>query len=699
MPKVTINQQILEVQPGTTILKACEQLGLEIPHFCYHPKLSIAGNCRMCLVEVEKTSKPVASCSMPISEGMVIHTNSPMVEKARQGILELLLINHPLDCPICDQGGECDLQDLALNYGPDHSRFDLEKRAVQDKYLGPLIKTVMTRCIHCTRCIRFADEIAGVPELVALGRGETMEISNSLGQAIQSELSGNMIDICPVGALTHKPYAFKGRSWEWKKTAAIDVMDALGSHIEIQSRDREVVRIMPRLKEDINEEWLSDRSRFAYDGLKYQRLDQPYIRIKGKLQPCSWETAFEVIRQQLAPLKGSQIAALAGDLVDCESMLALKNLWQALGNSHLDCRQDMTGLPYTHRSHYICNTTLAGFENADCVLLVGTDPRLEAPLLNARFRKSFLKNHTPFGLVGEAVDLTYPYHHISDSAEGFAVLLQDEHPFSQILANAKRPALVLGQSLFNLQNIPVILHVIQKLIDRYAFIQEDWNGYNVLHTDAALVGGIDVGFVPSQNGYNTDQIITACQQEEIKLVYLLGVDKILLTQFRNAFTIYQGHHGDIAAADADVILPGCAYTEKTATYVNTEGRAQRSLQAVPPPGEAKEDWKIITALSYALKAKLNSLHQKPLSYISLEDIQQDLANCHPAFQHLFDIVKTPWQPFPHYASGTLSQEPLSSTIDNFYMTNTICRHSPTMAACVREIVQGYSPLLKNDVHL
>lgn len=691
MTKVTINQQTIEVDTGTTILKACEQLGIEIPHFCYHPRLSIAGNCRMCLVEVEKTPKPVASCAMPVSEGMVIHTDTPVVQKSRQGVLELLLINHPLDCPICDQGGECDLQDLTQNYGPDQSRFELNKRAVEDKYLGPLIKTVMTRCIHCSRCIRFADEIAGIPELVALGRGETMEISNALGQAIQSELSGNMIDICPVGALTHKPYAFKGRSWEWKKTDGIDIMDALGSHIEIQSRDREVVRIMPRLKEDINEEWLSDRSRFAYDGLKYQRLDQPYIRLNGKLQPCSWEEAFEAIRQQMLPLKGSQIAALTGELADCEAMLALKNLWQALGSPHLDCRQDAIHLPYLHRSHYVCNTPIADFEKADCVLLVGTNPRLEAPLLNARLRKGYLKQNTTVGVIGEKIDLTYPYHHISETPEGLAVLLHDEHPFSQMLTHAKNPLIVLGESLFKRQDSLTILRIVQKILERYSFIQDDWNGYNVLHTAASRVGGLDIGFTPATNGYHTEQILQACQTGEIQLVYLLGEDNIPREKLGKAFVIYQGHHGDVGAMGADIILPSCAYTEKTATYVNIEGRAQRSVQAVPPPGQAKEDWKIITALSHALNDQLASLQKSPLPYISIKDVQTKLQNCHPAFQNLYQIVKNCWEPLPQLPLESLDLEILSSSVKNFYMTNTICRHSPTMAACVKEIIQGHSP--------
>ncbi len=691
MPTITLNDQTFDVPAEMTILQVCQQKGIEIPHFCYHPKLSIAGNCRMCLVEIATIPKPVASFAMPVSENMVIYTNSPMVEKARQGVLEFLLINHPLDCPICDQGGECDLQDLAVNYGPSHSRFDLNKRVVTDKYMGPLIKTVMTRCIHCTRCIRFADEIAGVSELVALGRGETMEISNALDTAIQSELSGNMIDICPVGALTDKPYAFKGRPWEWHKTDSIDIMDALGSAIQIDSRNREVVRIQPRLHESLNEEWLSDRSRFSYDGLKYQRLDQPYLRSQGKLQPCSWEAAFEAIRYRLESLQGHEIAALAGDLADCEAMLALKKLWQNLGSAHLDCRQDGLHLPFKERCHYIMNTTVAGLEQADCVLLIGTHPRHEAPLVNARLRKAYLRNHTSFGLIGPHLELTYPYEHIGEHPHDLLKIVKGQHPFSQTLASARKPAVILGQAVFNHQDTAALLSGVQTLLDQYPFIQKGWNGYNVLHTAAARVGGLDIGFVPSAGGYATQQILKSCQTGEIKAIYLLGADEIPMADLGECFVIYQGHHGDAAAQRADVILPGCAYTEKTATYVNTEGRAQRSQQAVSPPGQAKEDWKIITALSYSLKRHLESLGKQPLSYLTVQDAQEDLSTTHFAFQNLGFVSVSPWTPLPKVESLTFSQESFVLPLDNFYMANTINRHSPTMAACVQEIIQGRRP--------
>lgn len=683
MTKITLNNQQLEVEDGISIFKVCQQQGLKIPHFCYHPKLSVAGNCRLCLVEIEGTTKPVASCTLPVGEGMVIHTNTPLVEKARQGVLELLLINHPLDCPVCDQGGACDLQDLALIHGPSHSRFDSEKRIVTNKYMGPLIKTVMTRCIHCTRCIRFANEIAGMPELIALGRGETMEIVNALDTAIQSELSGNMIDICPVGALTHKPFAFKGRSWEENKTASIDVMDALGSHIHIHSRGNQVMRILPRLCEDINEEWLSDRSRFAYDGLKHQRLDTPYRRVDGKIQPCSWEEAFKTIADRLTSLKGTEIAALAGDLADCESMLALKTLWQKLGSPHLDCRQEGLSLPYDHRCHYILNTPLADLEKADCVLLVGTNPRHEAPLLNARLRKAFINHQAHFGLIGHPVELTYPYQFMGDQPESLTALLDANHPFSQTLATAKKPVLLLGQAVFSRPDTPALLTVIQKLLDRYPFIQKDWIGYNVLQTAASCVGGLDVGFIPQQKGFSRQKILKACQSGALKFIYLLGVDDLSKKDLGQAFVVYQGHHGDDGAACADVILPGCAYTEKTATYVNAEGRAQQSQQAVCAPDQAKEDWKIITALSHVLNT--------PLPYLTREDIEQDLQTCHPAFQTLGTLIKNTWHPLPQCAETSFSPTPFHPVINNFYMTNIITRHSVTMAACVKEIILKQKP--------
>ncbi len=678
MIKLTINKQTIEVEPGTTILQACEQLEVEIPVFCYHARLSIAGNCRMCLVEVEKTAKPVASCAMPVSEGMVVHTDSPMVEKARKGNLEFLLINHPLDCPICDQGGECDLQDITMAYGSGESRFDLNKRAVNDKYMGPLIKTVMTRCIHCTRCVRFANEVAGSPELGTTGRGEHMEITSYLENAVSSELSGNMIDLCPVGALTSKPYAFHGRSWELTKTESIDVLDAVGSNIRIDSRGREIMRILPRLNEDINEEWISDRTRFAYDGLKRQRLDQPYRRIDGKLQPCTWDEAFATIKEKLETAKGSEIAALAGDMVDCESMLSLKELMLSLGSPHIDCRQDGSSLSTSSRSHYIMNTPIARIEESDCILLIGTNPRHEAPIVNARIRKRYLQGGLSIGLIGSPIDLSYKYENLGETPE---VLESD--PFSNALKKAKRPMMILGQAVFNRPDTLAILGAIQKLIKKYQFIQEDWNGYNVLHTAAARVGGLDLGFVPQQDGLSTKEILKACQKDKIKVIYLLGVDEISMDQLGSAFVIYQGHHGDAGAHRADVILPGATYTEKTATYVNTEGRVQTARQALPPPGDAKEDWRIIRALSEVVGYTL--------PYNTWDDIQLALIKGHPAFASRGVIVSSKWEDFAQSKNSLIEAAPFHLPISNFYMTDVISRHSANMVACVQEITQGKRP--------
>ncbi len=677
MIKLTINNHTIEVEQGTTILQACEQLNVEVPVFCYHSRLSIAGNCRMCLVEVEKTSKPVASCAMPVTEGMVVHTDSPMVEKARKGNLEFLLINHPLDCPICDQGGECDLQDITMAYGSGESRFDLNKRAVSDKYMGPLIKTVMTRCIHCTRCVRFADEVAGSHELGTTGRGEHMEITSYLETAVSSELSGNMIDLCPVGALTNKPYAFHGRSWELTKTESIDVMDAVGSNIRIDSRGREVMRILPRLNEDINEEWISDRTRFAYDGLKRQRLDQPYRRVDGKLTPCTWDEAFAVIKEKLAAVKGSEIAAIAGDLADCESMLTLKELMLALKSPHLDCRQDGTMISTASRSHYIMNTPIARIEESDCILLIGTNPRHEAPIVNARIRKRYLKGHISIGLIGQPVDLSYKYDHLGETPDVLS------SSFKDALKKAERPMIILGQAVFNRPDTTAILAAIQQLIKKYKFIQDDWNGYNVLHIAAARVGGLDVGFVPQKDGLATKEILKACQKNKIKVLYLLGADEIPMDQLGSAFVIYQGHHGDAGANRADVILPGAAYTEKMATYVNTEGRVQTAQQALTPPGEAKEDWKIIRALSEAIG--------HTLSYNTWEDIQSALTKIHPAFASRGEIIASEWQDFDTANSSSIEATPFNLPISNFYMTDVISRHSANMVACVQEITQGKRP--------
>ncbi|MCE3230468.1 MAG: dehydrogenase [Alphaproteobacteria bacterium] len=683
MPKLTINDLEVEVQDGSTVLQACEQLGIEVPVFCYHPKLSIAGNCRMCLVQMGTSSKPIASCAMPATEGMVIKTNTPLVEKAREGVLEFLLINHPLDCPICDQGGECDLQDITRNYGRGKSRFSLNKRAIKDKPMGPLIKTIMTRCIHCTRCIRFANEIAGSPEMGACGRGEHMEIMSYLETAITSELSGNMIDICPVGALTSKPYAFHGRPWELTKTETIDVLDAVGSHIRVDSRGRDVLRILPRLNEDINESWISDKTRFACDGLKHQRLDQPYIRQKGKRTPVSWEEALSHIQENLKGLAGQDIAALAGDQADCESMVALKDLLTSLGSPHMDCRQDGAHWDAHYRGSYLFNTTIAGIEKADLILLIATNPRHEAPLINARIRKRYLasgqSNPLDIGLIGPAITLTYPYDHLGDTAQVIKEVLEGKHAFSAKLKVAKRPMLVLGQGAMNRRDSLEILNLCQKIAEKYGFIQEGWNGFNALHTAAARVGGLDLGFVPQKGGFDTAEILAAAHNGRLKALYLLGADELPMAELGETFVIYQGHHGDAGAHRADVILPGAAYTEKNATYVNTEGRPQRTFQAVQPPGNAKEDWRIIRALSGSLG--------RPLPYDTLEAVRERLMAVNPIFGALDQVMPAPWQRLPLGTPETLSQLPFQLPLNNFYRTDPISRHSLTMARCTQSLEQ------------
>ncbi|HEU0117676.1 MAG TPA: NADH-quinone oxidoreductase subunit NuoG, partial [Alphaproteobacteria bacterium] len=499
MPKLTIDGIELEVAAGTSVLQACEQLGIEVPRFCYHDKLSVPANCRMCLVEIEKTPKPIASCAMPCNDGMIVHTDSPMVTKARKGVMEMLLINHPLDCPICDQGGECDLQDQAMGYGFDRSRYDENKRAVKDKDLGPLVKTVMTRCIHCTRCVRFSEEIGGTPELGGLFRGEKMEISN-LNHALTSELSGNLIDICPVGALTNKPLAFEVRPWELQKTESIDVMDAVGSNIRVDARGGEVMRILPCLNEDVNEEWISDKTRFACDGLMRQRLDKPYVRKDGKLRPASWPEAFTAIAAKLKDVAGGRIAAIAGDLADCESMFALKSLLQNLGSPNMDCRQDGADYDVSSRAAYIMNSGIAGIEQADAVLLIGTNPRAEGVMVNARIRKRWLKGGMRVGMIGTQVDLGYPYRHLGNSASVIADLIAGKNEFAKILQNAKKPMVIVGAGAMAGKDGAALQTSVRELAEKFNMVRDDWNGFNVLQLAASRVGGLDLGFVPQSGG-------------------------------------------------------------------------------------------------------------------------------------------------------------------------------------------------------
>ncbi|MDE2029049.1 MAG: NADH-quinone oxidoreductase subunit G, partial [Alphaproteobacteria bacterium] len=593
MPKLTINGIEVEVAPGTSVLQACEQLGVEVPRFCYHDKLSVPANCRMCLVEIEKSPKPVASCAMPCGDGMVVHTDSPLVHKAREGVMELLLINHPLDCPICDQGGECDLQDQAVAYGVDHSRYNEPKRAVTDKELGPLVKTVMTRCIHCTRCVRFVDEICGTPELGGIYRGENMEIGTYINHALTSEMSGNLIDICPVGALTNKPAAFTGRAWEMQKTETVDVFDAVGCNIRVDVRGNEVMRVLPRLNEDVNEEWISDKTRFAIDGLKRQRLDRPYVRRNGKLKPASWEDAFEAIAARLRDTAPDRIGAIAGDMADCESMFALKALMVSLGSPNIDCRQDMADYDVSTRAAYVMNSGIAGIEEADAILLIGTNPRHEGTLINARIRKRWLRGGCRVGMVGAPVDLAYPYKHVGDTPASLAALAQGKHPFAEILKNAKKPMFIVGAGALARPDGAALHRAARELAEKFNAIREDWNGFNVLQLAASRVGGLDLDFLPQTAGSTARGILGG----KMEMVWLLGADEADLSNIGNAFVVYQGHHGDVGAHRADVILPGAAYIEKSGIYVNTEGRPQMALQAAFPPGEAREDWRIIRAFS------------------------------------------------------------------------------------------------------
>jgi len=678
MPKLTINGQAIEVPPGTTVLQAAQQAGFEVPHFCYHRRLAIAGNCRMCLVEQEKAPKPIASCAMPAADGMVIHTDSEKAKKARHGVMEFLLINHPLDCPICDQGGECDLQDQAMAYGFDRGRYEENKRAVKDKNFGPLVATSMNRCIHCTRCVRFATEIAGVEELGATGRGEDMEIGTYIEMALASELSANIVDLCPVGALTAKPYAFVARPWELTKTESVDVLDAVGSNIRIDARGPAVLRVLPRLNEAINEEWISDKTRFALDGLIKRRLDRPYVRRNGKLEEASWADAFAAVAAKVKGVVGDRIAAIAGDLIDAEAMLALKDLMSALGSPHLDCRQDGAALDPTCRAGYLFNTTIAGIEDADACLLIGTHPRWEAPLVNARLRKRWLMGDFKVAGIGEPRELTYPVTWLGAAPLALADLAAGKHEWNETLKSAKKPMLVLGQGTLRRKDGAAILHRARALAESAGLVREDWNGFNVLHTAASRVGGLDLGFVPQAGGRDVAGILTGAEKGEIEIVYLLGADEIDTKRLGRAFVVYQGHHGDAGAARADVVLPGAAYTEKPGTYVNTEGRVQRGRRSVFPLGEAREDWAIIRALSETLGRRL--------PYDNLPALRQRLTTVNAVFGQIDAAPRSAWGKFGK--EGPLDAAPFAYPIADFYRTDPISRASATMAECSALFVDG-----------
>ncbi|MBB1092211.1 NADH-quinone oxidoreductase subunit G [Rhodopseudomonas palustris] len=680
MIKIIVDGKEVEVPPEYTLLQACEQAGAEIPRFCYHERLSIAGNCRMCLVELKGTPKPVASCAWgvrdcrpgPNGELPEINTKSPMVKKAREGVMEFLLINHPLDCPICDQGGECDLQDQAMGYGVDSSRFAENKRAVEDKYLGVLVKTSMNRCIQCTRCVRFAAEVCGVPEMGATGRGEDMEITTYLESALTSELQGNLVDICPVGALTSKPYAFAARPWELGKTQSIDVMDGLGSAIRVDTRGREVMRILPRINEAINEEWISDKTRHVIDGLRTQRLDQPYVREGGKLRPASWPEAFGAIKAKLAGVGGKKIGAIAGDLAAVEEMFALKQLLEKLGSSNLAAPSVAAFDPKAGRASYIFNPTIAGIEQADALLIIGSNPRKEAAILNARIRKRWRSGGMPIGVIGEQADLTYPTDYLGAGAETLADIASGKHPFAETLKKAKHPIVLIGAAAISRRDGAALLSAAAKLAVDVGALADGWNGFAVLHPAASSVGALDIGFAPGAGGMDATQMTT---QGAIDVLFSLGSDEVKLPD--GAFVVYIGTHGDRGAHRADVILPGAAYTEKSGIYVNTEGRVQIANRASFPPGEAREDWSIIRALSEALGAKL--------PYDSLAALRKAIFAAVPHLMRVDQIeagdagaVRT-----LAAAAGSVDKAPFKPAISDFYMTNPIARASAVMAECSR----------------
>ncbi len=690
MTKLIVDGKEIEVPPDFTLLQACEAAGAEIPRFCYHERLSIAGNCRMCLVELKGSPKPVASCAWGVrdcrpganGEPPVVSTNSPLVKKAREGVMEFLLINHPLDCPICDQGGECDLQDQAMAYGhAKFNRYDENKRAVTDKNMGPLVNTIMTRCIHCTRCVRFAAEVAGVDEIGATGRGEDMEITTYLERAVSSELSGNVIDLCPVGALTSKPYKFNARPWELTKTESIDVMDAVGSAIRVDSRGREVMRFLPRVNEEVNEEWISDKTRFVWDGLRRQRLDTPYIRKGGKLQPASWPEAFAVIADRFRTVRPDRMAALVGDLVSTEAIKALKDLMVSLGVANIDCRQDGAKLGHGPRQGYLFNTTIAGIESADALLLVGSNPRWEAPIINARIRKAWLRNDLKVMRMGARVDLTYRVTELENNPADLADIASGKHNVFDVLKSAKHPMMIVGQGALTRPDGAAILAACAQIARNTGMIgpagEGGWNGFNVLHTAAARVGGLDVGFVPHKGGKDTIAILDAASRGDLDFVYLLGADEIDTKRLGKSFVVYQGTHGDAGAHRADLILPGATYTEQHGTYVNTEGRVQLAKRANFPPGEAREDWTILRALSEVVG--------RTLPYDDLNALRQAMLNDAPAWTALDCAPQCPgadaaiWNNIG--VAGTIAGTPFEYAIKDFYLTNPIARASQVMAEC------------------
>ena len=679
MITLTVDGVEVEVEDGATVLQACEAAGKEVPRFCYHDRLSIAGNCRMCLVEMERAPKPIASCAMPAGNGMVIKTDTPVVKKAREGVMEFMLINHPLDCPICDQGGECDLQDQAMGYGSAESRYLEPKRAVENKNMGPLISTIMTRCIHCTRCVRFSTEVAGVNDMGAIGRGESMEITTYLEKALASELSGNVVDLCPVGALTNRPYAFNARSWELSHTESFDAMDAVGSAIRIDTRGNEVMRVLPRVNDDVNEEWISDKTRHAIDGLKRQRIDRPYLRQRnGRLAEATWEEAFKAIQTKIKKAKPDGIGAIMGDQCDAESMFALKSLMENLGSANIDCRQDGSVLGGQGRGGYIFNSGFNGLEETDYVLLVGSNPRHEAAVINARLRRRWLNDGLEVARIGAPVDLTYPVKELGEDPSILMAMDGGKSPVLTKLKKAKKPMIIIGQGALNRADSSAILGAVSRIAKDTGVVTASWNGFNVLHTAAGRVAGLDMGAIPTKGGKDTKAMLKAAKSGELDVLYLLAADECDLSGISDkTFVIYQGSHGDAGARIADVVLPGAAWCEKDAIFVNSEGRVQYANRATFPPGDAREDWSIIRALSAVLDVTLG--------FDDHSQLRAALINAAPVFGLADDLTETPFKAVG--GKGQIKSSPLQYAMGegtgiSFYMTCPISRSSVTMADCI-----------------
>ncbi len=675
MPKININGKEIEFEKGMTVLQACELANVEIPRFCYHEKLSIAGNCRMCLVEMEKSPKPIASCAMPAAEGMNIKTNTAFVEKARKGVMEFLLANHPLDCPVCDQGGECDLQDQSMFYGVDKSRFVENKRQVKEKYMGPLIKTQMTRCIHCTRCVRFATEVAGVPEIGAIGRGENMEITTYLEKAMESELSANVIDLCPVGALTSKPYAFEARPWELKKTESIDVMDAVGSNIRVDTYNWEVKRILPRLNNDINEEWISDKTRYSCDGLLKQRIDVPYVKKDNKLQKSTWDEVINLISNKIKSIKSDEIGGHIGDLVNLENALAFKKFFNVLDSQNLEFREKKFYINSSEKSNYIFNTSIKGIEQSDLILLIGTNPRLEATMLNARIRKTFVQKSVPIYSIGNPGDLTYEYTVIGNKTDDIRKIINNEVEFSKKLLSSKKPIIIIGESALELKSGKYILEEFKNLLKKNNFINKDWNAFNFLPQNASTVGLIDLKVLPKDDEENYS-FFEKLKNNKFKLLYLLGSDNLEIKKDKE-FIVYQGSHGDRGAEIADIVLPSAAYTEQNGLYENLEGRVQECKKASYPIGDSLEDWKIFNLIMKKL--------DKTGNLSNFDSLRKEVLNILPNFSKLNELPVYKDSAIINYETSFIKEDVLIRELDYFY-SNSISRASKTMNEC-RQINQ------------